>query len=189
MTYVREVKYMQVCWRLASRIRMEFRPDPARKLYGIYHCCMYSEKLLMMDKGTLRSMQSFISTINLEISVSNWFYYKNLSRCTVTWTSNPSLIKKANLHQITEIRFAMKYLYRSRVARLFVYLLFNYHPVRRTTGYIATPLDDIVCELLCSALIGCRVLGTASQYRENRYRFHLIGYRLFHKHAVITGYT
>jgi len=29
-----------------SRIRTElqFRPDPARKLYDIYHCCVYSEK-------------------------------------------------------------------------------------------------------------------------------------------------
>jgi len=33
---------------LASRIRTEFRPDPARQLsanhYDIYHCCVYSEK-------------------------------------------------------------------------------------------------------------------------------------------------
>ena len=40
---------------LASRIRTEL-PDPARKLsanlYNIYHCCVYSEKLLMMDRGT-----------------------------------------------------------------------------------------------------------------------------------------
>jgi len=31
-----------------------FRPDPARKLsenlYDIYHCCVYSEKLLMMNE-------------------------------------------------------------------------------------------------------------------------------------------
>jgi len=44
---------------LASRIRME-RPDPARKLsanlYDIEHCCVHSEKLLMMDKGTVRNM-------------------------------------------------------------------------------------------------------------------------------------
>jgi hypothetical protein len=37
-----------------------FRPDPARKLsgnlYGIYHCCVYSETRLMMDKGTVRNM-------------------------------------------------------------------------------------------------------------------------------------
>jgi len=25
-----------------------------------------------------------------EISASSWFYYKNLSRCTITWTSNTS---------------------------------------------------------------------------------------------------
>jgi len=34
--------------------------DPARKLsanlYDIYHCCVYSENLLMMDRGTVRNM-------------------------------------------------------------------------------------------------------------------------------------
>jgi hypothetical protein len=44
---------------LASRIRT-FRPDPARKLsanlYDMYHCCVYSEKLLMMDRGTDRNI-------------------------------------------------------------------------------------------------------------------------------------
>jgi len=42
-----------------TRIRME-HPDPARKLsanlYDIYHCCVYSEKLLTLDKGTVRNM-------------------------------------------------------------------------------------------------------------------------------------
>ena len=42
-----------------------FRPDPARKLYDVYHCCVYSEKLLMMDRGTVRKIQSFIPKINL----------------------------------------------------------------------------------------------------------------------------
>jgi len=43
---------------LVSRIRTElqFRPDPARKLsanlYDIYHCCVYSENLLMVDRGS-----------------------------------------------------------------------------------------------------------------------------------------
>ena len=47
---------------LAIRIRTElqFRPDPDRNLsanlYDIYHCCVYSEKLLMMDRGTVRNM-------------------------------------------------------------------------------------------------------------------------------------
>ena len=25
-------------------------------MYDIYHCCVYSEKLLMMDRGTVRNM-------------------------------------------------------------------------------------------------------------------------------------
>ena len=55
------VHVIQICWQLASRIRMEqqFHPDPARKLsanlYDIYHCCVYSGKL-MMDRGTVWNM-------------------------------------------------------------------------------------------------------------------------------------
>ena len=37
-----------------------FRPDPACKLsakvYDIYRCCVYSEKFLMMDIGTVRNL-------------------------------------------------------------------------------------------------------------------------------------
>ena len=44
---------------LASRIRT-FHPDPARKLsanlFDIHHCCVYSEKHLMMNRGTVRNM-------------------------------------------------------------------------------------------------------------------------------------
>jgi len=54
---------------LASRIRA-FRPDPARKLsanlYDIHHCCVYSEKLLMVDRGTVRNMWSFYSKNKFE---------------------------------------------------------------------------------------------------------------------------
>ena len=48
--------------KLANRIRTElkFRPDPVRKLsanlYDICRCCVYSEKLLMMYRGTVRNM-------------------------------------------------------------------------------------------------------------------------------------
>ena len=39
---------------------LEIHPDPARKLsanqYDIYHCCVYSEKLLKMETGTVRNM-------------------------------------------------------------------------------------------------------------------------------------
>ena len=42
------------------RTELQFRPDPARKLsanlYDIYHYCVYSKKLLMMDGGTVRNM-------------------------------------------------------------------------------------------------------------------------------------
>ena len=52
-------QYIQVCCQLAIRIRIKL-PDPVRKLstnlYDIYHCCVYSEKLLMMDRGTVRNM-------------------------------------------------------------------------------------------------------------------------------------
>jgi hypothetical protein len=38
----------------------QFHSDPARKLsanlYDIYRCCVYNEKLLMMDRGTVRNM-------------------------------------------------------------------------------------------------------------------------------------
>ena len=37
-----------VCWQLARRL--------STNLYDIYHCCMYSEKFLMMDRGTVRNM-------------------------------------------------------------------------------------------------------------------------------------
>ena len=59
-----------------------FRPDPARKLsanlYDIYHCGVYSEKLLMMDRGTVRNIE-FYSKNKFEklVSASSWFYYKN----------------------------------------------------------------------------------------------------------------
>ena len=36
---------------------LQFRPEPARKLlanlYDIYYFCVYCEKLLIMDKGTV----------------------------------------------------------------------------------------------------------------------------------------
>ena len=54
-----------------------FCPDPAHKqlanLYDIHHCCECSEKLLMMDRGTVRNMQIFIPKINLRNQLSSWF--------------------------------------------------------------------------------------------------------------------
>jgi len=53
----------------------------SQNLYDINHCCVYSEKLLMMDRGTVQNMYSFIPKINLRISGSSWFYYKNTANC------------------------------------------------------------------------------------------------------------
>jgi hypothetical protein len=71
------VYVIQFCRQLASRIRMELCSSAHHqefftvhiamvyviefcrqlvKLYDIYHCCVYSEKLLMMDRGTVRNM-------------------------------------------------------------------------------------------------------------------------------------
>jgi len=36
-------------------------------LCDIYRCCVYSEKLLMMDRGTVRNMWTFIPKIYLRI--------------------------------------------------------------------------------------------------------------------------
>jgi len=88
----------------------KLRHVPARKLstnlYDIYHCCVYSEKT--PDDGQKNSpkpvelysknkfeklvhLVGFIITIyhdarspERQISASSWFYYNNLSRCTVT---------------------------------------------------------------------------------------------------------
>jgi len=52
--------YTPMIYVLTACEQDQFRPDPARKLsanlYDIYHCCEYSEKLLMMDTGTVRNM-------------------------------------------------------------------------------------------------------------------------------------
>jgi len=73
------------------RTELQFHPGPARKLsvnlYDIHHRCVYSKKLLVMDRETVWNMYILFQKQIWEISVSGWFYYKNLSRCTVTWTS------------------------------------------------------------------------------------------------------
>jgi len=58
--------YTQQCYisyRFADSLRAgseRNRPDSARKLsaklFDMYHCCVYSEKLLMMDRGAVRNM-------------------------------------------------------------------------------------------------------------------------------------
>ena len=47
--YTAMLYVIQVCWQLTA-------DKLSANLYDIYHCCVYSEKLLMMDRGTLRNM-------------------------------------------------------------------------------------------------------------------------------------
>ena len=47
-------------WYMSACEQGQDGTDPARKLsanlYDIYHCCVYSEKLLMMNRRTVRNM-------------------------------------------------------------------------------------------------------------------------------------
>jgi len=49
-------------WYVSYRFADSLRAGSGRKcssvliLYDIYRCCVYSEKLLMMDRGTVRNM-------------------------------------------------------------------------------------------------------------------------------------
>ena len=57
-------KQWHMSYRFADSLRAgsgrgRFRPDPARKLYDIYHCCVYSEKLMVVDRGTVQNMQFY----------------------------------------------------------------------------------------------------------------------------------
>jgi hypothetical protein len=52
--------------------------------YDIYHCCVYSEKLLMMDRGTVKHVE-FPSKNKFEKLVHLiGFIIRNLSQCMVT---------------------------------------------------------------------------------------------------------
>ena len=54
---------IQVCWQLASRIRMEpiliLVASSQQYVYDIYSYCVYSAKLLMMNRGTVRNRVLF----------------------------------------------------------------------------------------------------------------------------------
>ena len=75
-------------------------------LYDIYHCCVYSKNLLMMDRGTVRNMQFFYSKnkfeklvllvgfiIRIKVWYSNWdtcfitkyFLFSKLHVCNLMW--------------------------------------------------------------------------------------------------------
>jgi len=47
---IRSVPLYKQQWYLSYILRA------ARKLYDIYHCCVYSGEILMMGRGTVRNM-------------------------------------------------------------------------------------------------------------------------------------
>ena len=54
-------------------------------------CCVYS--LRTPDDGRKdRPNQAEWCSINSKNCASSWFYYRNISRCTVAWTSNLKLL-------------------------------------------------------------------------------------------------
>jgi hypothetical protein len=71
-----------------------FHPDPVHrlsaKLYDIYHCRVYSVKLLIIDKELSETCRVLFSELIYEISASNLFCCTNLSWCAFTWTSDVS---------------------------------------------------------------------------------------------------
>jgi hypothetical protein len=71
--------------------REQGQDDPAHKLsanlYDIYHCCVYIEKLLMVDRGAVRKKKhvEFHSKHKFEKLVPIVaFIIRNLTQCTVT---------------------------------------------------------------------------------------------------------
>ena len=84
------VYVIQFCRQISSRVRMS-HPDPAlklsAKLYDIYHCCVYSENSWRWTEELSETCRVSFQEWIWEISASSSFYYKNLPRYTVTWTS------------------------------------------------------------------------------------------------------
>jgi len=50
-----KVKVKQSVYRPGNLTADRLRAGSGLNLYDIYHCCVYSEKLLMMDRGTVRN--------------------------------------------------------------------------------------------------------------------------------------
>jgi len=69
---------------LASRIRTE--PAVSNPVWNTIAVCTVKNSWWWIEELSETCRVLFQKQI-WEISASSWFYYKNLSRCTVTWTS------------------------------------------------------------------------------------------------------
>ena len=95
------VYVIQVCLQLASTIRAELVPS--------WSCSLWHRPLLCVlwktpDNGQRNCPKhvEFYSKNKWDICASSWFYYKNLSRCTVTWTSNSQEILSEVRHSTAD---------------------------------------------------------------------------------------
>jgi hypothetical protein len=87
-----QVYVIQVSWLLAKGHEIELMssiscPLASSQLTIITYtwCCVYSFELVMTDGKFSETCRVLFS--RLENCVSSWFYYRNISRCTVLWTS------------------------------------------------------------------------------------------------------
>ena len=87
------VYVLQVCWQLASRIRIERVQSWSwsKAVYkSVWHIPLLCVQWKTPDDGQTNCPKpvEFHCKIKFEeIIATSWFYYKYLSRCTVTWTS------------------------------------------------------------------------------------------------------
>jgi len=58
LSIIRSISLYTQQWYMSYRFADSLRAgtQAVSKLYDINHCCVYSEELLMMDKGTVRNM-------------------------------------------------------------------------------------------------------------------------------------
>jgi len=104
------VYVVQVCWQLASRIRTDpswscsqADQDKDGFVLILYASCQQTCTTYTIAVCTVKNSWWWTGELSetcrvlfqkyiWEISASSWFYYENISRCTVTWTSNLSQV-------------------------------------------------------------------------------------------------
>ena len=90
---------------------------------------------LMMDGETETCRVLFQNKINLRYCASDWFYCRNILRCTVLQTSNRIIQSHLSFKRLT-LRLLMSYIYMERI-----FLMFLDHAQRRSTVG-RTPLGE-----------------------------------------------
>jgi len=56
VSIIRSLALYKQQWYMSYRFADSLLASSQQNLYDIYHCCVYSEKLLMMDTETVRNM-------------------------------------------------------------------------------------------------------------------------------------